>query len=550
MLKKLLLCFILFYSNFSFASTNTTSHSMVVTEQHYASQVGADILKAGGNAIDAAIAVGYALAVVNPCCGNIGGGGFLTLHLANGKNVFLNFRERAPFAAKQTMFEKSPHKSLKGYLAVAVPGTVMGFDHTLKKYGTMTRQHVIAPAIQLAEKGFILTEGDIEILSGNLKYFEKESNVAAIFLKDNKPYKAGDRLIQADLANTLKKISQQGTSIFYKGEIASIIVTASKTQGGILQKKDFAKYTVKESTPLQCSYRGYTILSALPPSSGGVTLCEMLTILEAYPLRKLGYNSAQNIHYIIEAMRYAYADRNSKLGDPDFVANPIKFLLTKKYAEQLRQHIQPFNASSSEEKGMLKTKGHTTHYSVVDKWGNAVAVTYTLNGYFGAKVIAGNTGFFLNNEMDDFTSVPGKPNKFGLIQSLKNDIQPGKRPLSSMTPTIVLKNNKIVMVLGSPGGPRITTAILLTMLNVIDYGMTLEEAVNAPRFHHQWLPDVVYMEPTAFPDGVRADLIKRGYRLEFSRPWGAVEAIYIDPVTHEMNGVNDIRRSTGRAVRL
>lgn len=529
----------------------SAKQGMVVTEQHLASQVGADILRAGGNAIDAAVAVGYALAVVNPCCGNIGGGGFMTLHLANGKNVIINFRERAPLAAKKDMYLDSkgnviPDKSTTGYLAVGVPGTVMGLETALKNYGTMTRQQVIAPAIALAENGYILTPGDIKLLTLNTDNFKKQANIAAIFLKNGKPYQVGDRLIQKDLANTLKLISKNGTDVFYKGKIAQDIVSASKANGGILSLNDFSDYRIEELTPVYCTYHGYTIISVPPPSSGGVTLCEMLNILEAYPLKKLGANSAQSIHYTVEAMRYAFADRNDKLGDPDFVSNPIQKLLSKNYAKQIRTQISPNHAGTSNQINVHEGV-NTTHYSIVDKFGNAVAVTYTLNSYYGAQVIADNTGFFLNDEMDDFTSKLNAPNKFGLIQGNQNSIQPGKRPLSSMTPTIITKNNQVVMVVGSPGGPRIITATLLTILNVFDYGMNIQEAVNAKRFHHQWLPNVIDTEPNAFSIDLISKLKTMSYQIHPQNPWGAVEAIYIDPTTKIIYGANDFRKPAGEA---
>jgi len=528
---------------------------MVVSEQHLASQVGINILRSGGNAIDAAVAVGYALAVVHPCCGNIGGGGFMLLHLANDKNIFINFRERAPLAAKTDMFldtkgQVIPDKSTVGYLAVAVPGSVLGLDTALKKYGTMTRQQIMAPAIHLAENGFILAPADVKILEKNVKSFRHSPNVAAIFLKHNQPYQAGDRLIQKDLANTLKLISANGPDVFYKGRIAESIVNASQKNGGILSLKDFSEYRIEELAPVHCMYRGYSIFSAAPPSSGGTTLCEMLNILEGYPLSHLGYHSLASVHNTIEAMRYAFFDRNSELGDPDFINNPIQHLISKDYAAQIRQHIHSGQITPSSQLQAVKSHEgiNTTHYSIVDQWGNAASVTYTLNSYFGAKVIAGDTGFFLNSEMDDFTSKPGVANKFGLIQGASNAIFSGKRPLSSMTPTIITKDNQVMMVLGSPGGPRIITATLQAILNVIDYKMNIQQAVNSPRFHHQWLPDETNIEPQTFPENTMKKLQAMGYHLVTGQPWGAVEAIQIDPITKNMEGANDMRRPAGSAV--
>jgi gamma-glutamyltranspeptidase/glutathione hydrolase len=508
-----------------------------VSPQKIASDVGAEILKQGGNAADAAVAVGYALAVVNPCCGNIGGGGFATLHLADGRNRFVNFREKAPEAATATMFldakgEVIKDASLKGYRAVGVPGTVMGLDYLLKTYGSLPRAAVMAPAIRLADQGFALDQGDADILSGAAASFAAEANVAAIFLKDGKPFAAGDRLTQPQLAATLKAISVGGPDAFYKGPIVKAVVAASAAHGGLLTDKDFADYTVTEELPVKCSYRGYEIISAPPPSSGGTTICLILNILEAYPMPALGWHSAQSVHLMVEAMRHAFVDRNFELGDPAFVKNPIDRLLSKDYAAAIRARIDPEKASSSQDvrPGVAPHEGtQTTHFSIVDAQGNAVSVTYTINALFGAKVIAGDTGFFLNDEMDDFTIKPGVANLFGLVQGQTNAIAPGKRPLSSMSPTIVTRDGKTFMVLGSPGGSRIITIVTEAILDVIDYGMTIEEAVDAPRFHHQWLPDNIAAEPFALSADTRAKLEAMGYKIQEQSEWGAAEAILIGP---------------------
>ncbi len=560
-MKKIWISFLFILSVSVFAVTAkpiSLKKGMVVSEQKLASQVGADILRQGGNAVDAAVAVGYALAVVNPCCGNIGGGGFMTIHLATGKNIFLNFREKAPLRAKPTMFLDAaghviPNKSLQGYLAVGVPGTVLGLDTALKKYGTMTRKQVMQPAIQLAQQGYTLTAYDIQLFKTAEHDFQQQPNVAAIFLKNNKLYHVGDKLIQTDLSRTLKLIAEKGPAVFYQGVIAKNIVKASEAHEGILTLDDFARYKIEIMQPIECTYRGFTILSAPPPSSGGVTLCETLNILEGYPLQQLGYHSLQSIHHTVEAMRYAFADRNNKLGDPDFIQNPVATLLAKNYAEKIRKKIHPSRATPSSEvstDASLPEGVHTTHYSVIDKNGNAVAVTSTLNSYFGAQVIAGDTGFFLNNEMDDFAINPGQPNQFGLVQSAANNIQPGKRPLSSMAPTIVLKDKHLFMVLGSPGGPRIITATLQTILNVIDYKMPIQQAVDAPRFHHQWLPDQIDAEPRAFS----LDLIKKLQAMQYhinvmDKTWGGVEAILVDARDGTLQGGSDYRRPLGEAVR-
>jgi gamma-glutamyltranspeptidase/glutathione hydrolase len=513
---------------------------MVVTAQHLASDAGAAVLRQGGNAVDAAIAVGYALAVTHPCCGNLGGGGFMTIHLADGTNTFINFREKAPLAARADMFldeHGNPvgDKSLNGYLAAGVPGTVMGLETARMKYATLPRAVLMAASIRLAEDGFLLTPGDAAELQVGTAEFRTQPNVAAVFLHDGAPFRSGERLVQKDLAATLRAISEGGTEAFYRGPIAAAVVTASRAHGGLLTMEDFAAYTATESAPISCRYRGYTVLSAPPPSSGGVTLCEMLQVLEAYPLKTLGFHTADSVHLMTEAMRFAYRDRNTYLGDPDFVHNPLDRLLSARHAQWIRAQIQPRRATPSAALGggeAPEESANTTHYSVVDARGNAVSVTYTINDDFGAKVIAGGTGFFLNDEMDDFSAKPGTANLFGLVQGKANAIAPGKRPLSSMTPTIVLEDGKPVLVLGTPGGSRIITTVLEIIVNVIDHGMTLEEAVDAPRIHHQWLPDTLAGEPFALSAGTVSALTGMGYRVVPLEPWGtgnAAEAIGIAP---------------------
>ncbi|MBW5827028.1 gamma-glutamyltransferase [Yersinia kristensenii] len=553
-------------------------NGMVVTSQYLASQVGTDILKMGGNAIDAAVAVGYAQAVVNPCCGNIGGGGFMTIHLADGTDTFINFRETAPAAASADMYLDKEGKvtkdaSLYGYLAAGVPGTVLGMDSAQKKYGKLTRQQVMAPAIKLAREGFVLTRADTDILDTTVKRFRQDPESARIFLrKDGEALQPGDRLIQADLADTLTAISQKGPDAFYQGKIPQAVEAAAKKGGGILTAADFANYKITETAPITCSYRGYKFVSSPPPSSGGVTLCETLNVLEGYDLKSMGFNSAAYIHTLTEAMRHAYMDRNTFLGDPEFVKNPTDRLLSKSYAADIRKQIVANKATPSVEvqPGMQPhEKPETTHYSIVDHDGNAVSTTYTVNGRFGAVVIAPGTGFFLNDEMDDFTVKVGEQNLYGLVQGATNAIAPGKRPLSSMSPTLVTKDGKTFMVLGSPGGSRIITITLQTALNVIDHGMAPQEAVDAPRIHHQWLPDEVYYEQR----GVSADslnLLKNmGYKMVEQNPWGAAELILVGLAGVEgvspansgndsavsgkvregyLYGANDVRRPAGAAI--
>ncbi|HLW93655.1 MAG TPA: gamma-glutamyltransferase [Roseiarcus sp.] len=508
-------------------------HGMVVSSQHLASQIGAEVLRQGGNAIDAAVAVGYAQAVTNPCCANIGGGGFMVIHLAkDNRDVFINFRETAPAAATKTMYlddkgEPIKGASLDGYRAVGVPGTVLGLDTALKEYGTWPRAKAMAPAIGLARRGFFLTRADTDIIDAFAHRFKADPIAAKIFFRpDGAPLQPGDRLIQSDLADTLQAIADKGPDAFYKGEIAEKIDAAMKSNAGIMTAKDLADYTITESPPLSCTYRGYVFSSSPPPSSGGATLCEILNILEGYDMPGLGFHSAASVHLMVEAMRHAYMDRNAYLGDPAFVKNPLDRLLSKDYAAEIRAKIEPDRATPSKEvqPGLAPhEKAETTHYSVVDQDGNAVAVTYSLNGGFGAAVIAPGTGFFLDDTMDDFTIKPGVPNLFGLIQGEANSIAPGKRPLSSMAPTLVTKDGHIVLALGSPGGSRIITIVIETALNFIDYDMQPQEAVDAPRIHHQWLPDEVYAEPFALsPDTVKL-LEGMGYTIKTQTPWGAAE---------------------------
>ena len=540
----------------AFEAPIPAKNGMVVTEQHLASEVGLQILKAGGNAVDAAVAVGYALAVTHPCCGNLGGGGFMLIHLANGKDTFINFREKAPLGAKPDMYlDKQGNVvsglSSKGYLAVGVPGTVLGLDRALSAYGTLSRSAVMASAIELAQKGFVLQPGDLTILNLRTEGFKKQPNATAIFLKNGKtPYKVGDRLVQKDLAQTLDLIAKQGSDAFYKGAIADEIVQSSKLNGGILTKQDFANYTVTETTPLRCNYRGYEVISA-PPPAGGTTLCEMLNILEGYKLKQLGFRSIPTLHLMLSAMLYAFADRNTYLGDPDFVNNPVERLLSKEYAAQIRAKIKSDRAIPPEPLFPKVTKNegnHTTHYSIFDRYGNAVSVTYTINSFFGAGVIAGKTGFFLNNEMDDFTSKPGVPNNFGLVQGNANIIEPEKRPLSSMSPTIVTKNGKVFLVTGSPGGSTIPTTILQVITNAIDYDMNIQPAVDTPRIHYQGLPNLVATEPYALKSATFLKLWEKGYRIIPLGTWGAAESLMVNSETGWLYGVNDSRRPAGKAL--
>lgn len=539
-------------------------HGMVVTAQRYATKVGVDVLKDGGNAVDAAVAVGYALAVVYPAAGNLGGGGFMTLQLADGRKVFLDFREKAPLAARPDMYLDKDGNVIKGastvgHLAVGVPGTVSGLELAREKYGTMKRAALIAPAISYAEHGFRLEQGDVDLLHTATKDFQKDPASAAIFLrKGGEPYAVGDRLVQNDLARTLRRISEKGVDGFYKGPTAAAIVAASRAGKGIIVQADLDQYETRELAPVECDYRGYHVVSAPPPSSGGVVICEMLNILEGYPLGEMGFRSAQAVHVQIEAMRHAYVDRNSYLGDPDFVKNPLDRLLSKDYAARIRGAIDPNKAGVSRDikPGVAPHEGsNTTHYSIVDKWGNAVAVTYTLNDWFGAKVTVPGTGVLLNDEMDDFTAKAGVPNMYGLVQGEANAIAPGKRPLSSMSPTIVTRDGKPVMVIGTPGGSRIITVVLHAILNVIDYGMTIQEAIDAPRFHQQWLPEATNVERFALSPDTQKMLEAMGHKFGPPQPANHAAGILVGapslggkPVGgNRYYGANDPRRNTGLA---
>ncbi|WP_109514652.1 gamma-glutamyltransferase [Pseudomonas ovata] len=537
-------------------------NGMVVTAQHLASHVGVDVLKAGGNAVDAAVAVGYALAVVYPAAGNLGGGGFMTVQMADGKKTFLDFREKAPLAATANMYlDKDgnviPGLSSRGHLAVGVPGTVSGMEYAREKYGSKPRSELIAPAVKLAEEGFVLEQGDVDLLWTATEDFKKDiKDSGSIFLSDGKPMQVGQKLVQKDLAKTLREISSKGQDGFYKGWVAEAIVNSSKAGKGIIAQADLDRYKTRELAPVECDYRGYHVVSAPPPSSGGVVICEILNILEGYPMQELGFRSAQGMHYQIEAMRHAYVDRNSYLGDPDFVKNPVERLLDRGYADTLRKAIDPQKAAVSKDlaPGIVPHEGNnTTHYSIVDKWGNAVSVTYTLNDWFGAGVMASTTGVLLNDEMDDFTVKVGVPNMYGLVQGEANAIAPGKTPLSSMSPTIVTKDGKPVMVVGTPGGSRIITATLLTMLNVIDYGMNIQEAVDAPKFHQQWLPEETNLETFAISPDTRKILEGWGHKFSGPQDPNHMAAILVGAPTlngqpvgnNKYYGANDPRRNTG-----
>jgi gamma-glutamyltranspeptidase/glutathione hydrolase len=496
-------------------------HGMVVSAHHLASKAGIEVLKGGGNAVDAAVAVAYALSVTFPEAGNLGGGGFMTVRFHDGRTAFIDFRETAPGAATATMYLDAngnpvPERSRRGYLAVGIPGTVAGLELARAKYGTRPRAALMADAIRLARDGFVLDQGDADMLADAADEFRKDGPSAAIFLNRGQPWKPGQRLVQTDLARSLSLIAKGGTTAFYNGPIAAKIVAASKGGGGILATKDFATYKARELKPLECDYRGYHMISAPPPSSGGVVLCETFNILEGYPIGELGFHSAAGTHLLTEALRRAYHDRNLNLGDPSFVTVDTAHFIDKAYAAQLRQGIDPNKATPSASLGGIgggREGQNTTHFSIVDKDGNAVSLTYTLNDWFGAHVTAAGTGILLNDEMDDFSAKPGAPNMYGLVEGSNNAVAPGKRPLSSMTPTIVTRDGQLAMVVGTPGGSRIPSAVIETISNMIDFGMTVTEAVDAPRIHHQWLPDEIGYERFGLSADTVAKLEAMGHKV-------------------------------------
>jgi gamma-glutamyltranspeptidase / glutathione hydrolase len=493
-------------------------HGMVVTAHRFATQAGLDMLRHGGNAIDAAVAVAYALAVTFPEAGNLGGGGFMTVRLADGSTHFLDFRETAPGAARADMYldrdgHPVPGKSTRGWLAVGVPGTVAGMEYAREHWGTRPRAELMAAAIHLAGDGFVLDRGDAQMLAEAADELRKDPASAAIFLNAGHAWNPGDRLVQADLAKSLRAVARDGADAFYKGPIGAAMVAASSAQGGILTAADFARYSVRPMKPLECDYRGYHVISAPPPSSGGVVICEAMQILSAYPMEHYGFHSADATHVLIEALRRAFHDRNLQLGDPDFVHVDTARLVSPAYAAHLRAGISLDRATPSLALGGVGGSpegSNTTHFSIVDAAGNAVSMTYTLNDWFGAHVTAPGTGVLMNDEMDDFTAKPGSPNMYGLIEGANNAIAPGKRPLSSMSPTIVTRDGRLALVVGTPGGSRIPTVTLQVMLNMIDHGMTLSEAIDAPRIHQQWLPDRTTYERYGLSADTLAALQRRG----------------------------------------
>jgi len=553
---------ILILSIFSIIQFNITAASkpfkskngMVVSANKIASKVGVEILKADGNAVDAAVAVGFALAVTYPYAGNIGGGGFMVIHLQDGNNTTIDFRERAPFTAYRDMYLDKygnviENMSLEGAASVGVPGSVAGLIYALERYGTMKLSKVIQPAIDLADNGWTLESQDAESFYKFLEVFSKYPSSLKIFTNNGVPYKEGDLFKQPELAWTLKQIRDRGLDGFYKGKVSDLFVQQMMDMGGFITHADLEKYEPAEREPIIGSYREYKIISMAPPSSGGIALIQLLNILENFNFEKDEWGSSQYLHRLVEAMKYVFVDRTYHLGDADFYPVPIDDLISKEYAKTIFERIKDNAVPSAEiitgDSLRYYESTETTHYSVYDNLGNAVSVTTTLNSAFGSKVVVEGAGFLLNNEMNDFSEKPGVSNQFGLLGTDANAIEPGKRMLSSMTPTIVLKDNKPYLILGSPGGSMIITTVLQVLMNCIDFNMNIQEAVDMPRIHHQWMPDKIYFEKFAINKDAMENLVKMGY--DFSdmndriTTIGLVQGIMIDQNNKIIYGASDSR---------
>ena len=523
---------------------------MVVSASSYASEVGIDILKKGGNAIDAAVATGFALAVTHPSAGNIGGGGFMVIHLKDGLNTTIDFRETAPLSAFRDMYLDSnknviENKSLKSMSASGVPGSVDGLLYALQKYGTMSLEEVIQPAILLAEQGFTPDYRLVDFINKYNKHFNVYESSEKIFTDNGNLLSEDSIIVLKDLAKTLSIIKEKGREGFYSGEVAEAIVKTSNLYNGFITLHDLENYSSFERNPVFGNYKGYEIISMAPPSSGGIAVIEALNILENYNLQKDDWGSSNYIHLLVETLRRVYADRSKHLGDPDFYPVPVTELISKDFAYKWFSTIDKNIASVSSEilpsNIMYDESPETTHYSVYDKYGNAVSTTVTLNSSFGNKIVVEGYGFLMNNEMDDFSSKPGVPNQFGLVGSEANSIAPTKRMLSSMTPTIVMKDNQPVLIVGSPGGSTIITTVLQVIINVIDFKMNIQEAVDAPRIHHQWLPDRIDYERFSFSNDTKSNLLKMGHNLGEQTNLGRAQCILIDLENNLIWGASDPR---------
>lgn len=525
-------------------------NGMVVSASELASKVGIEILKKGGNAIDAAVAVGFALAVTYPAAGNIGGGGFMVIHLNDGTNTTIDYREKAPLSATEFLYQDSlgnflHEKSQIGVTSSGVPGSVAGLIFALEKYGTLSLSGVIQPAIDLARNGFVLEYRLAKSFEFETETFNKFESTKKIFTKDGIAYSEGDLFIQTDLATTLERIKNDGTDGFYTGKTAELIVNQINQQGGYITLEDLINYKPIERPAIITDYRGYKVITMGPPSGGGVSLLQMLNILENYSFKKDEWGSSSYYHHLIESMKYSFADRSKYVGDPDFYDVPVKWLLSKEYAQEISNKIEDEAAPSSEilpaEPVNFSESEETTHYSIVDKYGNAVSTTTTINSSFGSKVVVEGAGFLLNNEMDDFSSKPGEPNQFGLIGSEANKIEPGKRMLSSMSPTIILQDEKPFMVIGTPGGSTISTVVLQVILNVLDFGMDIQQAIDMPRIHHQWLPDEINYEKFGLSLDVIRSLQSKGHIFGTTRILGRCEGIVVDIENEILLGATDPR---------
>jgi gamma-glutamyltranspeptidase/glutathione hydrolase len=537
-------------------------HGIVASINEVASQVGVDIMKRGGNAIDAAIAVAFALAVTHPAAGNLGGGGFMMIRLKDGRTTAIDYREMAPALATRNIYLdkdgnviKGEGGSIEGYRAAGVPGTVRGMELALKKYGShrLTWSQLIEPARRLAANGFTVTNSLARGLRGNGDYLSKYPETKRIYLRNGKFYNEGELFVQPDLAATFARLQRSGPNEFYEGQTAKLIVDDLKRHDGLITLDDMRGYVAKERTTLRGTYRGYEVISMPPPSSGGAVLIEMLNILEGFDVQKLEAGSSDRYHLMAEAMRRAFADRAEYMGDSDFVKVPVPGLIDKAYAATLRATINTERASTSAEVRAGRPAGYesdeTTHFTVVDAEGNAVSNTYTLNNSYGSAAVAKGTGMLLNDEMDDFAAKPGTPNLYGLIQGERNAVAPKKRPLSAMTPTIVLrKDGSLWFTIGSPGGPTIINTVLCVITNVIDYEMNIQQAIDFPRIHHQWLPDELVGEPFGLSGDTQKALMARGHKLAKLRYLGDAEGIMIEEKTGMRLGATDPRRSDGQAV--
>ncbi len=535
--------------------TGVGQNGMVVTADVRATRVGLDVLRSGGNAVDAAVAVGFALAVVLPSAGNIGGGGFMVSRMANGESAALDFREKAPLALLPGHFidenGRPSNASLNGHLSVGVPGTVAGLAEAHRRHGSQPWADLLAPAIDLAQNGFTFTERMNQSLASRAQRLMEYETTQQIFFPGGAPPRVGSTFRQPLLAQTLRLIAQEGKDAFYRGRTADLIVREMAAGGGLISHEDLSRYRAVWRDPIMFDYRGYTIISMPPPSSGGIALAEILNVLEGYNIRRSGWHTVETIHLMTESFRRAFADRNYYLGDPDFVEMPVERLTSDEYARELRTTIARSRASSSEQFNRVPVSEgtNTTHYSIVDAQGNAVALSYTINSAYGSGVVVRGAGFFLNNEMDDFTVRVGYANQFGLVQSESNLVAPERRPLSAMAPTIVVDSaGQLRLVLGSPGGPKIITAVAQVIMNVVDHGMGVRSAVDAPRVHHQLLPDELQFETRGVHSVVLGTLGQMGHEIYPGRGhFGAVQAILRAP-DGTLYGANDPRRSGGRAL--